>query len=1035
MAEKLTQKERLKEITDSIETEITSLFASDKYAQYLRTMSRFHRYSVNNTMLIAMQNPEATVVAGFNKWRDSFHRNVKKGEKGIKIIAPTPYKIKEQQEKIDPVTKAPLLDANGQVQTEEVEKQIPMFRVVSVFDVSQTEGEPLPTLSSDLTGNVAHFSAFMDAVERTSPVPIFMESMPSDTDGFFNATTQRIAVRDDMSEVQTVSATIHEVAHAMLHSKDDGKNRRTEEVEAESISYAVCSYYGIETAENSLGYIANWSQGKELKELRASLETINKTASAIITGIDSHFREIVKERGIDVPTEQEEPEVDSVAFELENGSFLAIFSVEEGNDYSFFDKDYNLIDGGVHDDPEWTVFDVARDLLAEGDVPPFADLSKLKRVDYDELTEKTELVEMSKIVQFMMYSKIAPPVIAMAPDFEDRQMPLYSNREGERFVFGYGHLGNGTTVWNYLDETDGDYTTVAHISEVGELTYHKDFEVRLPLTAKEALSQQAEQVRKEQVAAHPVEAVLAVGDTHIAIKNQQSTWRVADETTKDGAQYFLLESELYGEKGTKLIVDAKGAVVLDGVWKGFHELNAYLRMTPEEQRARREDIVPFVTDDDLRGKIAYDGYEIAVEGHLGTWYVVDATAINGTDYFLLEHEEHGGDAACIIVDVEGKVVLDDVWNGFDDLEYFLESQTVELPVQAPENPPYQLPDPTVSVADAHTYGYTAEELLPMEKARALELFGEGFAIYALHPDNTEAMIFEEEEIAAHEGLFGIEKEDWTAHLELEVMKDYNRSVDHSPVAEAEPATYTIYQLSKDEANHYHRFTSLETLEREGLTVRKEGYDEIYSAPIANPSDSDTKILNQLYDQFNINHPVDFKGHSLSVSDIIALQRGSVVSYHYVDSYGFTELPNYLQTAELSTEQNYNMVDGQINNLPTVEQLEHDASHGKPVSLMELLDATKREQQQNPTPKKKRHPRRMQKGRYDMKFTVEETNLMCIYTADTRNELMANLSEMQGHLQEDETELKELTASVLTKLESMTDEEFEAVKGELVGDFE
>ena len=324
MAEKQNPKERLKEITDSIEVGIMELFESDKYKSYLQTMSRFHKYSLNNTLLISMQKPDATLVAGFNKWRDGFSRFVKKGEKGIKIIAPTPYKIKEQREKLDPQTKAPLLDAGGKVQTEEVEIQIPMFRVVSVFDVSQTEGEPLPTLASNLTGNVEQFEMFMEAIKRTAPVPIEMKPMPDDTDGYYHTEDKRIAIREGMSEVQTVSAAIHEVAHSLLHNREmekelqaqqgenpkpiKPKNRNTEEVEAESISFAVCNYYGIQTAENSLGYIAAWSKGKELAELRASLETINKTSSELISGIDKHFAELIKERGMDIAAETTVPE-------------------------------------------------------------------------------------------------------------------------------------------------------------------------------------------------------------------------------------------------------------------------------------------------------------------------------------------------------------------------------------------------------------------------------------------------------------------------------------------------------------------------------------------------------------------------------------------------------------------------------------------------------------------------------------------------------------------------------------------------------
>ena len=258
---------------------------------------------------------------GFNKWKDQFGRHVKKGERSIKIIAPTPFKKKIEEIKRDPDTKAPVLDKDGKAILEEKEIQIPMFKVVSVFDVSQTEGKPLPQLASDLKGNVQNYEIFMEALRRSSPVPMTMAPIRDNADGFFSADTQSITIRSGMSEVQTVSAAVHEITHAKLHNyekerlaaaKEDEtkeppkpKDRRTEEVEAESVSYSVCQYYGIETGDNSFGYIASWSKGKELPELKASLDTINKTASSLIRDIDTHFAEICKERGIDLSVQPE----------------------------------------------------------------------------------------------------------------------------------------------------------------------------------------------------------------------------------------------------------------------------------------------------------------------------------------------------------------------------------------------------------------------------------------------------------------------------------------------------------------------------------------------------------------------------------------------------------------------------------------------------------------------------------------------------------------------------------------------------------
>ena len=374
MAEKQTNKDRMREIVDSIENGIKELFESDKYRKYLATMSRFHRYSVNNTMLIYMQRPDATHVAGFNKWRDQFGRNVLKGEKGIRIIAPTPYKKKVEEIKTDPETNAPVLDADGKAIIEEKEIRIPMFKVVSVFDVSQTAGKPLPQLAADLSGNVQQYEVFMEALRRASPVPMEIKPVARDTDGFFSIKAQSITIRAGMSEVQTVCAAVHEIAHAKLHDyehmtelADDGetilvpgeKSRNTEEVEAESISYAVCQYYGIETGENSFGYIATWSKGKELKELRASLETINKTASELITDIDRHFAEICKERGIDREdlAAAEQPSVEAQEAEklymVDNDKYIHVQRSDTGIDYTIYDAgSAKVLDGGVLDGTE-----------------------------------------------------------------------------------------------------------------------------------------------------------------------------------------------------------------------------------------------------------------------------------------------------------------------------------------------------------------------------------------------------------------------------------------------------------------------------------------------------------------------------------------------------------------------------------------------------------------------------------------------------------------------------------------------------------
>ena len=335
-------REQLKEITDRIEAGIRDIFESgdmEKYRNYLRTMSRFHNYSLNNQALIHLQRPDATLVAGYNRWRDKFSRHVLRGEKGITIIAPTPYKKKIEQEKLDPDTKLPILDADGKIVTEEKEIEIPMFRPVKVFDYAQTDGKPLPERVAcpvaNLTGSVENYEAFMEALRRSSPVPVEFKPLSADMDGYFSPKSQSITLREGMSEVQTVSAAVHEIAHAKLHNyglqqpeERRHKSRNTEEVEAESISFMVCAYFCIETGANSFGYVATWSKNAELPEFRASLDTIGKTANGIITDVEKHFAEICRERGIELPKDTEYELVtippsreDALAFAAEYAAF------------------------------------------------------------------------------------------------------------------------------------------------------------------------------------------------------------------------------------------------------------------------------------------------------------------------------------------------------------------------------------------------------------------------------------------------------------------------------------------------------------------------------------------------------------------------------------------------------------------------------------------------------------------------------------------------------------------------------------------
>lgn len=296
------ERQKVQEITQNLEQGIRNLFESQKYKMYLRTMSKFHSYSINNTILIAMQKPDATLVAGYKTWQNNFERHVKKGEKGIRILAPTSYKVKKTQEKVDPKTGEIMLDKNGTPITEEMEMKIPSFRVVSVFDVSQTDGKDLPSIGvNELAGNVEKYEDIMQILTQISPVPISYEQIPGPQKGFFDAMNERIVIRNEMSQIQTIKTAIHEIAHAKLHSKEQNldKNRNTKEVEAESVAYTVCQHFDIDTSDYSFGYIATWSTEQDMKELKSSLDTIRKAASELIVDIEDKLADITLERAFE----------------------------------------------------------------------------------------------------------------------------------------------------------------------------------------------------------------------------------------------------------------------------------------------------------------------------------------------------------------------------------------------------------------------------------------------------------------------------------------------------------------------------------------------------------------------------------------------------------------------------------------------------------------------------------------------------------------------------------------------------------------
>ena len=581
MADKPTNRERLQEITAGIEQGIKELFESEKYMRYLSVMSKFHRYSVNNTMLIYMQRPDATLVAGFNKWKNQFERHVKKGEHGITIIAPTPYKKKIEEMKRDPDTHAPILDADGKAVMEEKEIEIPMFRPVKVFDVSQTDGKPLPELAASLSGTVPHYEAFLEALRRSAPVPIEFEPMAANMDGYFSSEQERIAIREGMSEVQTVSAAVHEVAHSKLHdpkkyeaeptwkivmvseggikhdyrldfateaeaeqaAAEDGwryvdenqfewrleveedltavkqaaKNRNTEEVEAESISYAVCQYFGIQTGENSFGYIATWSKDKDLKELKASLETINKTSCELINDMERHYKEICKERGIDLTAKQEPEQADipqEALFLLNDATYLHIQPCDTGWDYTLYDKEtMKELDGGQLDAPELSrsaaVRQICEGLELENPSIQDAPLSMIETLQ-DAACQQ---------IQEQVSQQSAETAATQLPDAQEQSLDEYPMPDSEVSVSDmqeYGYLSDGmlpvtreraleldaaglTVYILHEDNTESMVFDTEEIMEHGGLfgVEHEEWE-QSPQFHEKVLERQDRQLEREQ---------------------------------------------------------------------------------------------------------------------------------------------------------------------------------------------------------------------------------------------------------------------------------------------------------------------------------------------------------------------------------------------------------------------------------------------------------------------------------------------------------------------------------------------------------
>ena len=781
MADARTEKQKVKEITDRLEEGLKELFEGEKYKSYLNTMSKFHNYSANNIQLIEMQCPDATYVAGYKAWQKNFERHVNRGERGIRILAPAPYKIKEEREKIDPVTNEPVLDRDGMPVMEEVEIKIPAFRVVTVFDYSQTDGKELPGLGvSELHGNVENYRDFMETLSRVSPVPIRYEGMEGDRKGYFIDLSHPIAIKEGMEEVQTVKTGVHEVAHAKLHAKEVeqetgfAKDRETKEVEAESIAYTVCQHFGIDTSDYSFGYIAGWSSTKELPELKSSLDTIRRTSSELIKGIEAQLLEIEKER----------------AAEQSQEDIILLVSNTDRSEY---------------------------------------DLLNIKGM------ERTEIFNL---------------LSAMKDD--DRQnVEAYLERAGAWV----------TLLANERSEEVGEYhLDYAYDTDTHEITDYK------------ALQEERERANV------PIE----YGDVIVRI------------STPDSGEYETI-------KITN--VQSEVANVLYAI--PFLEENEWNGNVLDYLRERGLEFVPIMRSGGLN-----DGYPqfYDFDVDMSEWEVHTASELPATvqaEQLINRMEFHrtvyDSDERNLIMNHAYK--LDDMYattslahslaEQKDDLSLLLETISMaEKEIDA-------LPDRMVGLSEMHEYGYSWDEMLPLTKERASELFGEDVAVYRLHADGSETLVEDSAALQGHDGLFGVEKGDWSAYLEYQTIKQ--------ELAESEPNRealllygkenrFGIYQLKSTEETRDFRYMAMDYLEMKGIPVSKENYELVYTGEL-----KEGMSLDDIFTKFNIDHPADFTGHSLSVSDVVVLHQDGENTSHYVDSVGYREIPEFTKEMEVAAE--------------------------------------------------------------------------------------------------------------------------------------
>ena len=767
----MSEKQKVKEITDKLEAGLKELFESEKYKSYLSTMSKFHNYSFNNTLLIAMQKPEATLVAGYQAWQKNFERHVNKGEKAIRILAPAPYKIKEERDKLDPVTGEMMFDENGMPQKEETEVTIPAFRAVSVFDVSQTDGKPIPELEvNELLSTVEGYEDFVQALMNISPVPIAFEDIPGDSKGYFSTAEKRIAVQENMSESQTLKTMVHEVAHSRLHDKEVNqsmdipvKDRNTKEVEAESVAFTVCQHFGIDTSDYSFGYIAGWSSGRNMKELKSSLDTIRKTASELITGIEGAMQELQLNREM----------------EQEHGKESILLVHNE--DFS----EYNLVSVRGMDSAEL--------------------ISALSTMNEEDKSNISSYLESKG---------------AWTTELADEQ-----TEEAEEY-----HIDV-----RYNMDTD-------ELIDVKERMEH-------PIDTNLSVMGQAEQLINQLEA----EKNMFTSEERNLIVNY--AYKLDDMNKTRELAEKLAYREQYAQQDVALtIIDAKAEIdALPDPMIGLSEMREYGYQWNEMLPLTQEKALELFEHDLPVYLLHTDGAESLAESRERI-------------------EEHEG-----IFGVEKET-----WNKA------LKQQTkITLILMDEQEREYTYPYPVVAV-DIEEMG------------------GDRTAVF-----KTSEPISDTDVAEIHNAFYGtdlefeIEKElgiTWVESINYE-----DGSVITPEMARKEQLLYAstdkygIYQLKPNPELDSLRFEGTESLKRMGITkdnfdaIKPENYTLLYVGELSElQKETQGATLEAIFEKFNLDHPEDFRGHSLSVSDIVVLHQNGQNTAHFVDSFGYTEIPDFLR---------------------------------------------------------------------------------------------------------------------------------------------